>query len=103
MIASLGSHHLGHAATHGARRLGPCGSPTTRGPTRCGIQLREQVEPGDGAEGVDVAPDVVADLDINGHIIGLEILNASQQLGAAVLAESVPIEQLVGAMAGAWA
>ena len=49
----------------------------------------------------DVAPDVVADLDINGQIIGLEILNASKQLGAAVNAESVPIEQLVGAMVGA--
>jgi uncharacterized protein YuzE len=50
---------------------------------------------------VDVAPDVVADLDINGHIIGLEILNASKQLGTAVFAESVPIEQLVEAMVGA--
>ena len=67
------------------------------------IQLREHVGPGDGAEGVDVAPDVVADLDINGQIIGLEILNASKQLGAAVYAESVPIKQLVGAMVGAQA
>ena len=67
------------------------------------IQLREHVEPGDGAEGVDVAPNIVADLDINGQIIGLEILNASKQLGAAVYAESVPIKQLVGAMVGAQA
>ena len=65
------------------------------------IQLHEHVEPGDGAEGVDVAPDVVADLDINGHIVGLEIPNASKQLGAAVFAENVPIKQLVGAMVGA--
>ena len=65
------------------------------------IQLREHVEPGDGAEGCGRGPDVVADLDINGHIIGLEILNASKQLGTAVFAENVPIEQLAEAMVGA--
>ena len=55
------------------------------------IELRSGVH---GAEGVSVAPSVIASLDADGHIVGLEILDARARLGDAVLAESVPIEQL---------
>ena len=58
------------------------------------IELRSGVH---GAEGVDVAPSVVASLDADGHIVGLEILDARERLGDAVHAKSVPIEQLTTA------
>ncbi len=37
---------------------------------------------------------VVADLNAQGRIIGLEVLDARERIGDAVLADSVPIEQL---------
>jgi uncharacterized protein YuzE len=43
---------------------------------------------------LDIEAGVSAPLDANGHIVGLEILDARERLGDAVLAESVPIEQL---------
>ncbi len=55
------------------------------------IELRSGVH---GAEGVDVASSMIASLDADGHIVGLEILNAHAHLSDAVLAESMPIEQL---------
>ena len=39
-------------------------------------------------------PGVVADLDDDGHLIGLEILSARRRIGESVLGGSVPIEQL---------
>ena len=55
------------------------------------IELRSGIH---GTEGVDVAPSVTASLDADGHIVGLEILDARERLGDAVHATSVPIEQL---------
>ena len=37
---------------------------------------------------------MTVDLDAQGHVIGLEILDARERIGDAVLADSVPIEQL---------
>jgi uncharacterized protein YuzE len=42
---------------------------------------------------------VVADLDAQGHVIGLEVLDARERIGDAVLADSVPIKQLVAVLA----
>ena len=39
-------------------------------------------------------PGVVADLDDDGHLIGLEILSARRRIGESVLEGSVPIEQV---------
>ncbi len=47
-----------------------------------------------GAEGVDVGPGVIASLNTEGHIVGLEILDVRGRLGDAMLAESALIEQL---------
>ena len=44
--------------------------------------------------GREITDGVTVDLDAQGHVIGLEILDARERLGDAVLAESVPIEQL---------
>ena len=41
-----------------------------------------------------MAPSVIASLDADDHIVGLEILDVRARLGDAVLAKSVPIEQL---------
>jgi uncharacterized protein YuzE len=46
------------------------------------------------ADNVDIEEGVLADLDSEGRIIGLEILDARERIGDAVLADSVPIEQL---------
>ncbi len=43
---------------------------------------------------LDIEAGVSAPLDADGYIVGLEILDARVRLGDAVLAESVPIEQL---------
>ena len=43
---------------------------------------------------LDIEAGVSASLDASGHIVGLEILDARVRLGDAVLAKSVPIEQL---------
>jgi uncharacterized protein YuzE len=53
------------------------------------IRLRE-VEPKDS---VDVEEGVTADLDENGHVIGIEFLDARERLGEGALA-SVSLEQL---------
>ena len=46
---------------------------------------------------LDIEDDVMAALDNDGRLIGLEILDARARLGDAVFAESVPVEQLVHA------
>ena len=46
------------------------------------------------ADNVDIEEGVLADLDSEGRIIGLEILDARERIGDAVLADSVPIKQL---------
>ena len=46
------------------------------------------------ADNVDIEEGVLADLDREGRIIGLEILDARERIGDAVLADSVPIKQL---------
>ncbi len=43
---------------------------------------------------LDIEAGVSAPLDAEGHIVGLEILDARERLGDAVFASSVPIEQL---------
>lgn len=53
------------------------------------IELRS-AEP---ADSMDIEPGVTADLDANGHIIGIEMLDASERLGSEALA-SISIEQL---------
>ena len=53
------------------------------------IQLREAI-PGDS---VDLEDGVTADLDVDGHIVGLEVLEARQRLGSEAL-ESVALERL---------
>ena len=55
------------------------------------ILLHENVT---AVEGVDVAPGVIAALDAAGRLVALEIIGARAALGDAVLADSVPIEQL---------
>ena len=55
------------------------------------ILLHENVA---AVEGVDVAPGVIAALDAAGRLVALEIIGAHAALGDAVLADSVPIEQL---------
>ena len=42
----------------------------------------------------EITDGVTVDLDAQGHVIGLEILDARERIGDAVLADSVPIEQL---------
>lgn len=49
-------------------------------------------------EGVDLEDGVTAALDADGHVVGLEILDARQRLGANPLA--VSLEQLSEARAG---
>ena len=44
---------------------------------------------------LDIEDDVMAALDNDGRLIGLEILDARKRLGDVVLADSVPVEQLV--------
>ena len=44
--------------------------------------------------GREIADGVTVDLDAQGRIIGLEILDARERIGDAVLADSVLIEQL---------
>ena len=46
---------------------------------------------------LDIEAGVSAPLDADGHIVGLEILDARERLGETVLATSVPIEQLTTA------
>ena len=60
------------------------------------IQFREAEWGGN----VEIEETVIADLDAAGHIIGLEILDARERFGDAVLAKSVPIEQLAPEAAG---
>ena len=36
---------------------------------------------------------------LRGHVIGLEVLDARERIGDAVLADSVPIKQLVAVLA----
>ena len=55
------------------------------------ILLHENVA---AVEGIDVAPGVIAALDAAGRLVALEIIGARTALGDAVLADSVPIEQL---------
>ena len=55
------------------------------------ILLHENVA---AVEGKDVAPGVIAALDAAGRLVALEIIGARAALGDAVLADSVPIEQL---------
>ena len=55
------------------------------------ILLHENVA---AVEGIDVAPGVIAALDAAGRLVALEIIGARAALGDAVLADSVPIEQL---------
>ena len=55
------------------------------------ILLHENIA---AVEGVDVAPGVIAALDAAGRLVALEIIGARAALGDAVLADSVPIEQL---------
>ena len=45
-------------------------------------------------EGIDVAPDMIASLDMEGEMVALEVLDARKKMGDAVFAGSVPIEQL---------
>ncbi len=44
---------------------------------------------------LDIEDDVMAALDNDGRLIGLEILDARKRLGDVVFADSVPVEQLV--------
>ena len=46
------------------------------------------------ADNMDIEEGVLADLDREGRVIGLEILDARERIGDAVLADSVPIKQL---------
>jgi uncharacterized protein YuzE len=47
------------------------------------------------AEGIDLEDGVTADLDANGHVVGLEILDARARFGGDPL-DSVMLERLVG-------
>ena len=44
--------------------------------------------------GREITDGVTVDLDAQGHVIGLEILDARERIGDAVLADSVPVKQL---------
>ena len=55
------------------------------------ILLHENVA---AVEGVDVAPGIIAALDAAGRLVALEIIGTHAALEDAVLADSVPIEQL---------